>query len=251
MRIISIIDKEFLQNCGDSLLVLEKTNFKNKSGNYLYRCQFKKYPCEVLALKGNIERGNVFNNLVPSVFEKGYLGIGKYNSKDYNDIYKKWQNILNRCYNLKNISYKYYGALNVTVCDEWLNFQNFAAWYEGNSKWNINNYKLEVDKDILFNVNHLKSKVYSPETCLLIPADLNGFLMGDNKKSGVQNRNGRYRVQITYNNLYKSLGTFDSFKKAKEIYAQEKYKVWINELMKFNLPNKLKEIFLKYSFYYE
>ena len=75
--------------------------------------------------------------------------------------------------------------------------------------------------------------------------------MGDNKESGVQNRNGRYRVQITYNNLYKSLGTFDSFKKAKEIYSQKKYKNWTNELMKFDLPNKLKEILLKYNFYYE
>ena len=56
MKIASIIGKEFPQKCGDSLLVLEKTNKKDRSGHYFYRCQFLNYPCEVLALKGSIER---------------------------------------------------------------------------------------------------------------------------------------------------------------------------------------------------
>ena len=45
----NIIGKEFSQNCGDSLLVLEKTN-KKQIDTYLYLCKFKKYPYEVLAL---------------------------------------------------------------------------------------------------------------------------------------------------------------------------------------------------------
>jgi hypothetical protein len=42
--------------------------------------------------------------------------------------YKTWGNIRQRCYNPKHISYKYYGAMGVTVCDRWeKSFENFFA----------------------------------------------------------------------------------------------------------------------------
>jgi hypothetical protein len=45
------IGKIFPQNCGDSLLVVEKSNKKDNGGNYLYRCQFQKYFYEVFVCK--------------------------------------------------------------------------------------------------------------------------------------------------------------------------------------------------------
>jgi hypothetical protein len=42
-------------------------------------------------------------------------------------IYSAWRNMKRRCYNPKDIGYKYYGARGIKVCDKWLN--NFYAFY--------------------------------------------------------------------------------------------------------------------------
>ena len=44
-------------------------------------------------------------------------------------LYQIWNSMKQRCSNPKAISYKYYGARGVTVCQEWLNsFQAFYDW---------------------------------------------------------------------------------------------------------------------------
>ena len=61
------INKIYLQNCGDSLLVLEKSNIKDKSNTYYYRCQFQKYPFEGFYTKQNILKGTVLNPQIEQV----------------------------------------------------------------------------------------------------------------------------------------------------------------------------------------
>lgn len=239
----SFISKIYPQKCGDDLKILRKTDIKYKSNSYLYECEFLKYPCKVLAYKNHILQGQVYNYLYPSVCNKGYLGIGIYNKNNCQNIYNIWYCILSRCYNKKDKNYKNYGIKGITICEKWLNFQNFAAWYEENSSWNINNYKLDLDKDILANINHLETKIYSPETCLLIPSELNGFLGGDNLKSGITKN---IKFQSKYNGIY--LGSFDTFEEAKQVYAKEKYKHWIKLIDKFKLQKDLRKILLKYNF---
>jgi len=39
--------------------------------------------------------------------------------------YKIWANMLQRCANSNNHSYKNYGGRGITVCDRWLDFENF------------------------------------------------------------------------------------------------------------------------------
>ena len=62
-QVNDIIGKEFLQSCGDSLLVVEKTNQRNKggSGNILYKCQFIEYPFICFKTKCEILNGSVGN----------------------------------------------------------------------------------------------------------------------------------------------------------------------------------------------
>ena len=98
------------------------------------------------------------------------MGVGKYNSRDYKSCYYLWNNMLKRCYDKDNRSYISYGAQGIFICEEWKCFQNFAAWYEEHY---IKDYQL--DKDILCNIQHLEQKIYSPETCLFIPSEVNGF----------------------------------------------------------------------------
>lgn len=242
--------KIYPQKCEDNLKILEKTNIKrSNSSNYLYRCLFQKYPCEVLARKSHILEGYVLNPMKPSYINIGFQGIGEYSFILNKKISSVWKNILERCYRYSDNRYNKYGAKGVTVCEEWHNFQNFAKWYEEQSKWNINNYVLEIDKDIIANINHLESKIYSPETCLLIPEELNCFLAGDNLNSGLKrNKNNTYYVAIGYKGKIYRYGSFNSFKEAKEIYAKEKYKNWIDLINNYNIPSFLKKILLRYNF---
>ena len=60
------INKKFLQNCGDTLIVLNKSNTKNcETGFYLYNVRFIDYPYETLASKKDIFRGSVQNFALP------------------------------------------------------------------------------------------------------------------------------------------------------------------------------------------
>ena len=256
-RITDIIEEEenfimkiYPQKCGDSLKIIRKTNEQSLSKNYLYECEFIEYPFKLKTQKINILKGNVINYNKPSICDFGYLGVGKYNYKNFIRLYNLWHNAIHRCYNLKQINYKTYGDKGVKVCDEWANFQNFAKWGEDFiSKYQLGNELiLSLDKDILCNI-FKKQKIYSPETCLIIPYDLNAFLAGDSLKSGVQQRkNGNFQANICLGNKCIYLGTFSSFEEAKQIYAEEKYKYWKYLIERFKINDSLKEILLKYNF---
>lgn len=55
------VKKEWLQHCGDTLKIVEKTNIKGRGNDYLFRCQFLKYPYEILTDKFTIIKGEVLN----------------------------------------------------------------------------------------------------------------------------------------------------------------------------------------------
>ena len=69
-------------------------------------------------------------------------------------IYSIWNDIKRRCFNPKNKRYKQYGGRGITICKEWLNFQNFYDW----SMKNGYNKKLIIDR-----INNDKN--YTPNNC--------------------------------------------------------------------------------------
>jgi len=91
-------------------------------------------------------------------------------AKDTHPAYKTYQGILNRCYNNNNVGYKWYGAMGITICNEWKNnpkaFVNWAinnGWYKG----------AHIDKDILCDALNIHPHIYSPETCQWVTAKIN------------------------------------------------------------------------------
>lgn len=42
-------------------------------------------------------------------------------------IYRTWSNIIQRCNNPKATGYEHYGGRGITVCERWLNFEDFEA----------------------------------------------------------------------------------------------------------------------------
>lgn len=116
--------------------------------------------------------GNVKNPYYTSVFNVGMIG-NKYpsfvNGKSTKE-HLMWRHMLERCFcdTFKN---KHPTYENSSCCEEWLLFENFYEWLhsqENFDKW-LNGERWAIDKDILIKGN----KIYSPETCCLVPSNVN------------------------------------------------------------------------------
>lgn len=120
----------------------------------------------------------------------GYIGVGKYEITDkYGNktkSYRTWQNILDRCYKKRKSSEKYYE--NITVCDEWHNFQLFSKWFDENY-YEIDGEEMQLDKDILTKGN----EVYSPENCIFVPKRINTLFVNSSKSRG------KYPIGVCWN----------------------------------------------------
>jgi len=77
-------------------------------------------------------------------------------------LYHRWIDIKRRCLNKNRNTYKYYGGRNITVCEEWLDFEVFRDWALANG------YKEELSIDRIDN-NH----GYYPTNCQWIPRGKN------------------------------------------------------------------------------
>lgn len=169
----------------------------------------------------NFIKGWVKNPYDKSLYNVGYMGVGKYTSTVNNVMtreYKIWAGLLQRCYLDEDMFPTYY--MKCTVCDEWHNFQNFAKWLDDN-KYPVNE-RLHIDKDIL----NPKSHIYSPETCLLVPQRINMLFTNKPNNRGLPNGinktlSGRYMAK--YNGT--DLGAYDTLDEAYSIYAKEKERV--------------------------
>lgn len=127
----------------------------------------------------SFKKGNVRNPFAISVFNVGIVGEKyptKINRKHIKE-YIAWSGMLERCfdkkYKEKRPTYK-----DVICCNEWLLFENFYEWLhnqENFDKW-YNGERWHLDKDILAKGN----KIYSPETCVLVPVNVNCLFAKNN-----------------------------------------------------------------------
>lgn len=100
---------------------------KNGSGISTWLCI-----CEcgnkITTLSSNLKNGNVRSCgcLRAENGRKTVVGISKKHGKSRTSIYRSWQNMKKRCYDIKNKDYYNYGANGVIVCNRWLkSFENF------------------------------------------------------------------------------------------------------------------------------
>lgn len=187
----------------------------------------------------NIEKGAVKNPNHSCIHGIGYIGQGNYPCGVDNKVtknYRVWNDMLGRCYNekrqQKQPSYK-----DCTVAEEWYNFQVFAKWYEENWKEYMDN-DWHLDKDILIKRN----KIYSPETCCLVPREVNGLFTKkdscrNNLPLGVIKRGNKFITQTGTKNRSKHIGSyntpeeaFQAYKEAKEQYIKEVAEKWKDKI---------------------
>ena len=125
----------------------------------------------------------------------------------------------------------------VEVCEDWLNFQNYATWCYSQKFFknkDENGRVYHLDKDLLFKGN----KVYSPETCCFVPQEINSLIQNANlgkQPLGVYFRESRGMYEATVRcggekvalGSYKTLEeAFNVYKKAKESYIKEVAEKW-------------------------
>lgn len=135
-------------------------------------------------------------------------------AQEYIDYFKEnatWRDIIRRCCNPDYYN-KHSEYAECTICDEWLNFQNFAAWHEENYYDVGNGERMHIDKDILIKSN----KIYSPETCLIVPQRINMIFMTKAKKIDQDLPNAIYRHKNKYKTSYngKWLGLYPDLDEA-------------------------------------
>lgn len=167
----------------------------------------------------HIIRGLISDPNHPRLLGVGYLGVGKYSYKEHKEAYIAWRGAIVRghcnIYKKKRLTYK-----DCYVCDEWHNFQVFADWYCNHESYGLGYH---LDKDLLVKGN----KVYSPDTCTMIPNHLNK-LIGDNYKKdgdlplGVTVSGKKYKARLNHRdgNIY--LGVFENAGNAANAYAKAK-----------------------------
>ena len=211
-------------------------------------------------IKYNIEYKSFKNGLIKCPYERrtyniGYLGEGKYErykDKKNTKCYDVWHNMLKRCYDVEDIGYDRYGKRGVIVCEEWHNYQNFAEWYYSNY-YECNGELLYLDKDILNKGN----KIYSPNTCILVPRIINNIFTKSDKARGEyligvrQLPSGNFQAYYNSdeNNKFISLGVYGSQEEAFQHYKIYKEKVIkrVADEYKPYIPKKLYDAMYRYE----
>lgn len=220
---LKVGDRFESNNCGELVVIGYK--------DYLHvAVRFVNTGFETIANADHIRRGEVKDPMHPSIYDIGFIGIGKYpsgiNGKKSN-MYICWYHMLNRCYNSDYKDYPRYGGRGIIVDNFWHNFQNYAKWYQGNYKEGF-----EIDKDL----RQPDSKKYSQDTCEFIPKVLNTLLISCNTHRGnypvgvsFHKRYGKYLAQcrntekgsVYLGYFSSSEGAFGSYKTYKEAFIKE------------------------------
>ena len=177
----------------------------------------------------SFKKGNIKCPYEARVYGKGYLGEGKYKTKENGkNIYKYdiWHGMLKRCYDPKfhekESTYK-----GCTVEDYLLNFQHMCEWLEINY-YEVPGERMHLDKDILCKGN----KVYIRDTCIFVPQRINSlFIKNDNSRGknpiGVSDLpSGNYQAYCNDGygkSIY--LGSYSSKQETFQVYKQYKEKL--------------------------
>lgn len=142
-------------------------------------------------------------------------------------IFDVWHSMLRRCYS-KNSLKRNPAYTEVEVCEEWRYFSNFKSWME-KQDWE----NKALDKDWLGS-----GKIYSPDTCVFIPSEVNTFIAEKSKSKflGVHlkftdGREKPYVAQAQIDGKKKHLGVYSTLEEGHRSWQKAK----LEELSKLYL----------------
>lgn len=246
-KLENLVGQRFQTNQGYEVIVLEYFTSSNCTIKFEngYIKEYVSIDC--------LRKGEIINPFHKSLYERGFLGVGKYTKSTafgHSDSYKVWKGMFRRCYSKNpkdfNPTYK-----DVVVCEHWYNFQNFAEWFENN----YNSQTMEgwaIDKDILTKGN----KIYSPETCCLVPKEINNLFTRRDSKRGMHpigisydKAKSRYISYISRYSKIKNLGSFNTVEEAFKAYkiAKEEYIKEVADKWKGSIDPKVYQAMYRYE----
>lgn len=159
--------------------------------------------------------GNIFEGFLSSVRKKNKSCgcIQTTHNKSYDKIYKIWSSAKNRCYNEKDLNYKYIGGKGIKFCDEWKN--SFESFYNDMGDRPSNNHYL-IRKD--------KTKDYNKENCSWSIRDKEATRIASRKK----------KKTLTFNNITLSISEWSQKLKigVTTIYRRIDQGISIEEILK-------------------
>ena len=170
---INVGDVRQSKNYGQ-FIVLEKLPGKKS------KVRFITTGYEAILYNCQIRTNEVKDLLLPSVYSVGYYGTGyteQFDKTTVQSIWQVWRDMIKRCYDQKTQEYRpsYTGC---SVDPRWHNFQNFAKFYIEHPHREVG---WQLDKDLLLKGN----KLYSPETCVFLPRELNGIIIRNSSIRGL------------------------------------------------------------------
>lgn len=139
-------------------------------------------------------------------------------------IYRTWQNMLGRCYDLE-FHKRHPSYLECYVLDEWLYASEFEKWML-RQDWQGK----QLDKDILFPGN----KLYSPNTCAFVDQKVNLFIVDTAATRGEwpigvcwTTRDGAFKAEIRnpFTRRREGLGYYDNPKDAHLAWKKRKHEL--------------------------
>lgn len=141
------------------------------------------------------------------------------NGKDTKE-YTLWRSMLYRCYSKPYLE-KHPTYVGCSVSDTFLYYHLFNAWCQTQVGFGKEGYHL--DKDLLIKGN----KVYSEDTCVFIPKEVNNLLVKSNSirglyPIGVSKKGLKFQARCTIFGKPKHLGYFDTPELAFEAYKLAK-----------------------------
>lgn len=209
--------------------ILDKYHKNGDTKNFYCHVLFERTGNVMEFIYNNAIKGEIKNPYDKIIYGVACLGVPR---RPYNDhMYNIWHNMLTRCYNPKYEHYEYYGGAGVTVCDRWKIFEYFLE-----DTYSIPNGEhafedgWQLDKDSL--QQNCKIKIYSPDTCVWIPAYENVSINSlTRRKNGnitnnyygvcVNNYNKSFSVRINNDEKTKYFGTYNDEICAANVYNLE------------------------------
>ena len=129
-------------------------------------------------------------------------------------LYKTWKGMIQRCTNQKNEKYKDYGARGITVCERWLDINNFIedmyhTFQEGLTLDRKNNNKGYYKDNCRWTTKCIQSR----NIRTLSINNTSGF-------KGVTKHGSKFRAKICINNKQIHIGLFKTAIEAAKAYDQ-------------------------------
>lgn len=148
--------------------------------------------------------------------------------------YSMWNALKYRCKVGGQHQLRFPSYIGCKIAGGFEDYQFFVDWHREQVGYGIDGYAL--DKDII----DKQSKIYSPETCALVPRELNSFYTPHTAvrdlPQGVYyiEQTGKYKAALSIGNKLKYVGTYgtidaawEAFKEAKEAEAAR----WVQRLV--------------------